>query len=155
MGIYNEIHISTIERKRNENLWLDRVFEPGTPASLVWWRSLPLSYPGQLISMYQCFCLLGNRHVFTLPKLIDLNDHSTKCNRKERKYRKRINNFFNRKRKMYNWHKALKMIQFCSNEEQCTLSKANNIYKVKIHWQLLLHNYWANFNPNWLRTSVG
>ena len=54
----------------------------------------------------------------------------------------------------HTWHKALKMIQFCSNEGQCPLSKADNSYIVKIHWQLLLQNYWANFNQIWHRTSL-
>ena len=32
MDVYNVIHISNIERKKNENVWLHWEFEPGTPA---------------------------------------------------------------------------------------------------------------------------
>ena len=35
--IYNEIHISNIERNTSENIWLDLKFEPGTPESIVMW----------------------------------------------------------------------------------------------------------------------
>ena len=42
IGVYNEIHISNIGRNTNENVWLDRVFETGTPASLVRWCTLSL-----------------------------------------------------------------------------------------------------------------
>ena len=32
MDVYNELHISNIERNTNEKVWLDREFDPGTPA---------------------------------------------------------------------------------------------------------------------------
>ena len=45
MNVYIEIHILNIERNKNENVWLDWEFEPGTLASLVWWSITKLSSP--------------------------------------------------------------------------------------------------------------
>ena len=43
MDVYNEIHISNMERNTNENVLLDWEFEPGTPASLVRFSATDLS----------------------------------------------------------------------------------------------------------------
>ena len=48
MDLYNEIHISNIERNTNENVCM--IFKPGTSASLVRWRS----------PKYKSFCTLRN-----------------------------------------------------------------------------------------------
>ena len=45
MDVYIEIHISNIERNKNENVGLDWEFEPGTLASLVRWSTTELSRP--------------------------------------------------------------------------------------------------------------
>ena len=45
MDTFNEINISNIERNTNENVWLDREFEPGTSALLVKFSFTELSRP--------------------------------------------------------------------------------------------------------------
>ena len=81
MDVYNEIHISNIERNTNENIWLDWEFEPRTPASLVRCSTTDLSRPitlGQTINIppLQSVCPLRNTQqtMFTLPGLIDLTN---------------------------------------------------------------------------------
>ena len=45
MDVYNEIHISDIERNTNKNIWLGGNLNPGTPASLVRCSTTELSRP--------------------------------------------------------------------------------------------------------------
>ena len=126
IGVYNEIHISNIERNKNEKVRLARVlvFETGTPASLVRWRTLPLNYPCQLISMV----LLGKtttylplqflsskkthiKHIFTLsgPKQMpDQRWSQNQINRKERNYRNIF--FFHWRTKMCEHRKNTELI---------------------------------------------
>ena len=79
--MYNEIHISTIERNTSENVELDRKFEPGTPASLLRCSAIELSRsinihgpsrPTTTFLPLQSFFLLetNNKFMFILSGLI-------------------------------------------------------------------------------------
>ena len=120
MDVYNEIHISDIERNTNKNIWLDWEFKPRDPCitSKVlynWAIQADPSRPNYYIPPSQSFCSLGKTqqtHVHPamtcwFNKCLITDGHSTKRNRKERKYRNK-HFFIMKKENVWKFWKVLK-----------------------------------------------